>query len=278
MLPTLIGNLMADIETQVETCPACGAAASGRFCDKCGVALSAACRECGNPLPRGAKFCNMCGAAATPSAAPAAARPSVLPWAVAGLALAALLAVVLVPRMGGRAEQPAAGQPPFAQAPAGGGPVAGGPAGNPGAVDLASMSPREAADRLFNRVMTAVSAGDTAQARQFVPMAVMAYQRVDTLDADGRYHLAALQLVAGDYPAARAQADTLLAANPAHLFGLFTAAQAELGRGNQAAARSLYQRFVQSYDAEVAKKLPEYEEHAQGLPAMKAEAERVLRG
>lgn len=272
---------MADIETQAETCPACGAAASGRFCDKCGVALSAACRECGNPLPRGAKFCNMCGAAATPSAAPAAARPSVLPWAVAALALAALLAVVLIPRMGGgRTEQPAAGQPPFAQAPGGGpaAPSAGAPVGNPGAVDLASMTPRDAADRLFNRVMTAVSTGDTAQARQFVPMAVMAYQRVDTLDADGRYHLAALQLVAGDYPAARAQADSLLAGNPSHLFGLFTAAQAELGRGNQAAAKALYQRFVRSYDAEVARKLPEYEEHAQGLPAMKAEAERVLRG
>jgi tetratricopeptide (TPR) repeat protein len=221
----------------------------------------------------------MCGGAATPTAAPAAARPSVLPWAVAGLALAALLAVVLVPRMGGgRTEQPAAGSPPFVQAPGGGGPAAGAPAGNPGAVDLASMTPREAADRLFNRVMTAVSAGDTAQARQFVPMAVMAYQRVDTLDADGRYHLAALQLVAGDYPAARAEADTLLAGNPSHLFGLFTAAQAELGRGNQAAAKALYQRFVRSYDAEVARRLPEYEEHAQGLPAMKAEAERVLRG
>jgi len=274
---------MPDIETQAETCPACGATASGRFCDKCGVALSAACRECGNPLPRGAKFCNMCGAAATPTAATAAAaRPSVLPWAVAALALAALLAVVLIPRLGGGGEeQPAAGQPPFVQAPVGGAPGAAGgtgPVGNPGAVDLASMTPRDAADRLFNRVMTAVSTGDTAQARQFVPMAVMAYQRVDTLDADGRYHLAALQLVAGDYPAARAEADTLLAGNPSHLFGLFTAAQAELGRGDQARAKALYQRFVQQYDAEIAKKLPEYEEHAQGLPAMKAEAERVLRG
>ncbi|HYH81342.1 MAG TPA: zinc ribbon domain-containing protein [Longimicrobium sp.] len=271
---------MADIETPSETCPACGAAASGRFCDHCGVALSAACRECGNPLPRGAKFCNMCGAAATPSAAPAAARPSVLPWAVAALALLALIAVVLVPRLGGRGEQAAVVQPPFAQAggpAAPGGAGAGAPAGNPGAVDLSSMSPREAADRLFNRVMTAVSTGDTAQARQFVPMAVMAYQRVDTLDADGRYHLAALQLVASDYPAARAQADTLLAGNPAHLFGLFTAAQAELGRGNQAAAKQLYQRFVQSYAPEIARQLPEYQEHAQGLPAMKAEAERAIR-
>jgi hypothetical protein len=219
----------------------------------------------------------MCGASAGASAAPAAARASMLPWAVAGLALRALIAVVLVPRLGGRGEPVAAVQPPFAPAAAPGAPGAGGPAGNPGAVDLASMSPREAADRLFNRVMTAISTGDTTQARQFVPMAVMAYQRVDSLDADGRYHLAALQLVAGDYAAARAQADTLLAANPSHLFGLFSAAQAEGSLGNQAASRQLFQRFLQSYDAEVAKKLPEYEEHSQALPAMKAEAERQAR-
>lgn len=263
-----------------ETCPACGAQASGRFCESCGAALSAACRECGNPLPRGAKFCNMCGASASAAAAPAAARPSVLPWAITGLALLALIAVVVIPRLGGRDEQPGGGQPPFAAAPGqpGGQQAMGAPAGDPRAVDLSSMTPRDAADRLFNRVMTAVSTGDTAQARQFVPMAVMAYQRVDSLNADGRYHLAALQLVAGDYTAARAQADTLLAGNPQHLFGLFTAAQAESGRGNQAAARDLYQRFVQSYNSEVAKKLPEYEEHSQGLPAMKAEAERLARG
>lgn len=258
-----------------ETCPTCGAAASGRFCDNCGVALSAACRECGNPLPRGARFCNMCGAPAAAGAAPAATRAPVLPWAVAGLALLALIAVVLVPRLGGRGEREAAVQPPFAPAP---GPAAGAPAGNPGAVDLSSMSPREAADRLFNRVMTAASTGDSTQARQFVPMAVMAYQRVDSLDADGRYHLAALHLVAGDYAAARAQADTLLATNPTHLFGLFSAAEAERSLGNQAAARELFRRFLQSYDSEIARKLPEYEEHSQALPAMKAEAERHARG
>jgi len=269
------------MEPKAETCPACGANASGRFCDSCGVALSAACRECGNPLPRGAKFCNMCGAPVAAGAAPAAAgKQPVLPWAVAGLALVALLAVVLVPRLGGNGEQPAPAQPgPLAQQQA---PFAGGagaaPGGNPGAVDLSSMSPREAADRLFNRVMTAVSSGDTAQARQFVPMAIMAYQRVDTLDADGRYHLAALQLVAGDFAAARAEADTLMQRDPTHLFGLFTAAQAEGSRGNMDQARQLFGRFLRSYDAEVAKKLPEYEEHSQALPAMKAEAERVTRG
>lgn len=259
-----------------ETCPACGAQASGRFCEHCGVALSAACRECGNPLPRGARFCNMCGATAAPPTT-AAARPSVLPWAVAGVSLAALLAVLVVPRLGGRQQQETAVQPPFAQAPSAPGAAGGIPQGNPGAVDLSSMTPREAADRLFNRVMTAVSNNDTAQALRFLPMAVAAYERVDSLDADGRYHLGALELVGGQWDAARAQADTMLAAAPTHLFGLFVAARAEAGRGNAAAAKEFYRRFLQAYDQEIAKKRPEYEEHGQGLPAMKAEAEQAAR-
>jgi hypothetical protein len=253
-----------------DTCPACGAAATGRFCDQCGAAIGAACRECGNPLPRGARFCNMCGApaAATPAAAPAPA--SRLPWIVAGAAVVALAAVAIVPRLrGGGEPQPTTAAAPFTAAPGSAPTVAD---GNPAAVDLSQMTPREAADRLFNRVMTAAANGDTAQALRFQPMAVMAYQRVDSLDADGRYHLAALQMVGGDFAAARAQADTILAANPTHLFGLFSAAEAEKRRGNTPAAKELFGRFIRAYDAEVAKRLPEYEEHAQGLPAMKAEA------
>jgi hypothetical protein len=258
-----------------EQCPACGAQASGRFCDQCGAAIAAACRECGNPLPGGARFCNLCGASAAAVPAAAAPRASILPWIVAGAAVAGLAAVLLVSRLGGGGEpQPggtSAAQPPFAAAPGGPAP-AGGPGGNPQAVDLSSMTPREAADRLFNRVMTAASTGDTAQAQRFLPMAIMAYQRVESLDADGRYHLAALHLVGRDYDGARAEADSILAANPTHLFGLFTAGEAEAGRGHAAAAKDFYRRFIAAYDAEVAKRLPEYEEHSQGLPAMKAQA------
>jgi hypothetical protein len=103
-------------------------------------------------------------------------------------------------------------------------------------------------------------------------MAIMAYQRVDSLDADGRYHLPALHLVDHDWAAARAEDDTLLAGSPTHLFGLFSAGEAEAGRGNTAAAKDFYGRFISAYDAEIAKRLPEYEEHSQGLPAMRAQA------
>ena len=268
-----------------ETCPSCGAAASGRFCNACGAAINAACRECGNPLPAGARFCNECG---TPAVAPAgsARRPPVLPWALTGAAVLALVATLLI---NNNREAPAAPAPAQTGQALAAGPAAPGPlppagaggaaAGNPGAVDLASMTPRQAADRLFNRVMQNVSSGDSAGAKQFLPMAVAAYDRARPLDNDGRYHLAVLHLVGGQFDEARAQSDTILNANPKHLFGLFTGAQAAQGRGDTAGSVSLYSRFLAAYDSEIARKdVIEYADHSQALPAMKEEAERVTQG
>jgi hypothetical protein len=264
------------------TCPSCGAAASGRFCNGCGAAINAACRECGNPLPAGARFCNECGSPAV--AAPATkAKTPLLPWVVTGVSLAALGATLLYNT--GNEAPAGAVVAPVAQSPApsGPGPVPAGmtsqaPGGNPANVDLASMTPRQAADRLFNRVMQNVSTGDTAGARQFLPMAVAAYDRARPLDNDGRYHLAVLHLVGNRFDAARAQSDTILASNPKHLFGLFTGAQAAQGAGDRAASRDLYRRFLAAYDSESARKdVLEYADHSQALPAMKAEAERETR-
>lgn len=264
-----------------KTCPACGQEATGRFCSQCGVGLEGpqSCRECGNELPAGGRFCNSCG---TPANLPAAsalnqpepppappARSNNLAWVVAAGAVVALLAVLLVPRF--------QGDDPAAPLPASGPPITGTP-GDPSRVDLSSMTPREAADRLFNRVMQNVSSGDTAAARQFLPMALMAYERVPELDIDGRYHLAVLQLVNDDPQAARVQADSILALAPDHLFGLFTAAQAEQSMGNEAAARELYQRFLDNFDAQVDADRQEYREHAQTLPALQEEAQRAVQG
>lgn len=140
------------------------------------------------------------------------------------------------------------------------------------------MTPREAADRLFNRVMQNVSDGDTAQARQFLPMALAAYERAGELDRDGHYHVAVLELVNQNPASARAHADSILADEPNNLFGLSTAAQAEIAMGNRAEGRSLYQRFLNVYDEESARRLPEYTEHPAVLPAMRAEAVEVTTG
>lgn len=253
-----------------ESCPSCGAAASGRFCPDCGVALDATCRECQNPLPAGARFCNECGLPV--SAVPVAGRrrgAAALPWAVAGVAVATL-AGVLVLRQPAEAGAPAAPAAPFVQGAA---PGAG--AGDPTKVDLASMTPRQAADRLFDRVMQAEATGDMTTAKQFAPMGIQAYGMVEAPDADARYHVVQLYRVQGDADEARAQADAILAESPTHLFGLFGAAQAETVRGNTEAAAGFYRRFLAAYQDEVARGLPEYQEHQQGLPAMRAEAEKA---
>jgi tetratricopeptide (TPR) repeat protein len=257
-----------------QTCPSCAAEASGRFCPQCGVALDATCRECQNPLPAGARFCNQCGV--TVSAQPAAAaagKQSVLPWAVAGLAIVALAGVVIVPRVTADPARNAAAAAALVQQPGGTA-----PAGqmDPSSVDLASMTPLQRADALFNRVMTGMSGGDTTRIGFFTDMAIQAYGMVPERNADLHYHLGELYRVKGDLDAARAQADTILAADPQHLFGLFGAANVEHTRGNTAEARALFQRFLDGYAAQVARNLPEYQEHQQGLPSMRAEAQKVV--
>lgn len=250
-----------------QTCPSCGAAASGRFCNQCGVAVDASCRECQNPLPAGARFCNQCGlAVAAQPVAAAPARQAVLPWAVAGLAIVALAGVVIAPRLSGGDAQPAAAATLAPQAGA----------MDPSQVDLASMTPRERADRLFNRVMQGMSGGDTTRIAFFTDMAIQAYGQVPERNADLHYHVSELHRVKGDLDAARAQADTILAADPQHLFGLFGAAQVEQMRGNTGPAAALFQRFLDAYSAQIARNLPEYQEHSQGLPAMRAAAQQVV--
>lgn len=277
-------------------CPSCGEAASGRFCSNCGATLPGQvhCTACGNEIPAGGRFCNQCGAPAAAAAAPGAGkqtlegaapaaprgagaatatagRPgSTLPWVIAALAVLAVVIVLLMPN-------PEPATPPQGQVAAGGPASAGaGQFGDASAVDLSSMTPRERADRLFNRVMENVSAGDSTQARFFLPMALAAYAEVPDLNADGHYHMAVLHLAGGDPAAARASADSILAEAPTHLFGLFTAAQAEQGLGNDEAARVLFRRFQESFEAESALARTEYTEHQAVMPLMQEEAAAAL--
>jgi hypothetical protein len=265
-----------------QTCPSCARPVDGRFCSHCGVAVDAECRECGNRLPAGGRFCNQCG---TPTAPVNAVDPeerravSIVPWVVAGVSVAALAVVLLLSTRGGEPEPTLAA--PVATGSATAGPAAaspGAPTAGPAGVDLSSMTPRQAADRLFNRVMQAVGTGDTAQARFFIPMAIQAYGRVPELDNDGHYHLAVLHLVNGDAQSARTEANAILSRDPSHLHGLFTAAQAEQAMGNEGRARELFQRFLSAYDTEIARGLPEYAEHRQALPSMRGAAERAVGG
>ncbi len=246
------------------SCPACGAAAAGRFCSACGASLvPRSCAHCGAELSPRARFCHRCGqpAGAAGAAGPAASSERTA-WLVAG-SLCLLLVAVIVWRV--VREQPAPSIPQMANPGAEAG--AGSAGGRPGGVapDISRMTPRERFDRLYNRIMQAASRGDSAEAIRFTPMALGAYTQLDTVDADARYHAGVLRLQTGDVAGARALADTILRRTPGHLLGYVLLGTAADRSGDTAAAARARRDFQQHYAAETTAARPEYRDHAAAI-------------
>jgi hypothetical protein len=138
------------------------------------------------------------------------------------------------------------------------------------------MGPREAADRLFDRIVRAAEAGDTAQVVQFQPMALTAYAMLPEQDGDTRYHVGLIHSLTGNVVAAEAQLDSLRATNPDHLLGAmldFTLAQLA---GDEAGRQRAYRVFLDAYDAEFATQRPEYLAHQLAIEAFLATARSEL--
>lgn len=263
-------------------CSQCGSEAKGRYCPSCGASLKpAACRTCSRTIPAGTRFCTHCGTgggvggggAAPPGKVGVAAASGVRSggwWVSAGL-LGALALVVLFSELApGRA---GTGLPPARSTSAGG---AAAPPTGAAAVDLGSMTPRQAADALFNRVMGALSARDTIQARTFLPMAIEAHRLAEPLDADGLFHLALLRKAAGDHAGALATALVGLEQNPRHLLNLGAAADASRELGDMEGARARYRTLLDAWTVELAAGRAEYEHHSDFLPILRAEADAFL--
>lgn len=139
-------------------------------------------------------------------------------------------------------------------------------------VDLSTMTPREAADRLFNRVMAADEQGRPEEVMQFGPMTLEAYKLVDLLDADARYHIGLISLLLGDLDNAREQIRNLQSEASDHLLGLTLSFKvAEQMRDDKAAAAARA-RFAAAYDAEIRSGRPEYEAHSVTIEAFRASA------
>jgi hypothetical protein len=142
------------------------------------------------------------------------------------------------------------------------------------APDISAMSPHERFSRLYNRIMRAAAIGDSAEVLRFTPMALGAYEQLDDRDIDARYHAAVLHLQVGDFPAARALADTILAESPGHLFGFVVRGEvAELQHNSRTRAQA-QRDFLAHYDAEMGAKRVEYLEHRPVVDEFKAEAEK----
>lgn len=201
------------------------------------------CASCGAPRS-GGRFCANCGAVV-------AAGPKGSTWIAAGGAtiLVILLAAIVIPE---RRARVAAAAPPV---------PALNPAGARAAPDISGLSPRERFDRLYARALQASQTGDDAGAAQFTPMALAAYQMLDTIDADARYHAALLHLHAGRVAPARLLADTLLAEDPGHLFGYLLRATAARWERDSVALAAAYRDFLAHEAAETARGRPEYDAH-----------------
>jgi hypothetical protein len=252
----------APAPSDVVTCPGCKAKASGKFCSNCGATLVAAnCAACGATLSPGAKFCHRCG---TPAGADAPVTQnsfaSGLPWAVAGIALVAFIALVAGQRFG-RAPQAAPGS---GQAAA---PFANGSGGGVRPPDISNFTPADAAARLYDRVMSAHERGLADSVAFFSPMAIQAYEMIGQLNLDQRYDLGRLGAVSGDQELAAAEADTILTQNPTHLLGLILAGNVARMRKDVAAERDFYDKLKAAAPAEQAKQLPEYAEHENDIKA-----------
>ena len=142
------------------------------------------------------------------------------------------------------------------------------------APDISRMSPRERFDRLFNRIMQAAERGESAQVEQFTPMALGAYQQLDTRDVDARYHAAVIHLQTGNTAQAGALADTILTEAPGHLFGYLIRGTAARIRRDPAAEARAGREFLSHYGTEMAANRVEYLEHGPVLEEFKTEAEK----
>lgn len=268
---------MTDPNTSEIVCASCGTKSTGRFCSNCGGSLEpGACAHCGATTAPDARFCHNCGAAvggSAPKAMNSGSRSS-LPWIVSAIALIGVLAFLAGRSFSRNAGNSADSQSALPQAALG----SSGPGGNASGIirapDISQLSPQEQADRLFNRVMNLDRAGKTDSVLFFAPMALEAYQMLAPLNADQRYDMGRVAEVAGAYPLARAQADTILAENPNSLLGLVLAVRVAGQEKRATDLKQFQSRLVKAYPSEWAKKLPEYARHEDDIRSALSNAQK----
>jgi hypothetical protein len=199
-----------------------------------------------------------------------------MPWAVAAIALVALIALVVGQRFGARPigttdvldGANAQGSTPISAADAA-------PAGAmPRAPDISQLTPAQRAERLYDRIMTEAEAGNETNVRAFLPMAIAAYEMIAPLNLDQRYDLGRIGEVGGDTTLARAQADTILRERPTHLLGLVLGAKAARMVGNEPHARQFDARLLSVAPRERSAALPEYLLHKNDIDSAITAAQR----
>jgi len=251
-------------------CPSCGKHAAGNFCSHCGTPIVSVCPACDAEVKPGSRACHECGESLEARAASKSwSAQAIAPWIAIGIATIALGVALLswFGRGSGVAEQAPSSLPMSSMVPAPGQPV-----------DLASMSPRDAADRLFNRVMVASESGNTEEALKFAPMALEAYDNLGALDNDARYHVALIRMTTGDIDGARVQIEMLRKSVPNHLLAFMLEHQIAERSGKKDSAARAYKAFLAAYDAEIAAGRAEYQDHLNSLDRFREAAQAGVAG
>jgi hypothetical protein len=249
-------------------CPECGKSASGNFCQHCGADLGvASCPECGAPATGARRFCNECGASmralgggggSPRRRSRVVTKGGDVSWWVAGSAMAVLATALAWNVLGNQSAPPVGAAVPQPVVPV-----------SPG---IAQATPRQTADQLFNRVMTASDNGDAATVEQFLPLALSAYEAARPLDMDGLFHVALLQRTGDDLEASLATAQEMLQIEPKHILGLNVAAEAAAAMGRDDEAAAYYREVLDNLDAEMARPLFEYQTHSRYFEVTRQEA------
>ena len=222
------------------------------------------CSRCGAAIRHGLRFCPSCGVSL------AGAGPSRNRRRVRLVGAGALM--VLIPTVIGywKMTDDRYWLPPL--------PSEGVPQATTAKTDLTSITPRTAADRLFDRVMRAVVAADVAEVRDFLPMAVAAYGRVDSLGSDGAFHLSTLLRVGRDYHAALMVSQSALEEDPDHVLVLSEAALGALALGDSGAAQSYSRHLLTVYTVQVGRDIDDYLQHRDILPSLQQRAAQIVQG
>ncbi|MFN8573578.1 MAG: hypothetical protein U0132_16105 [Gemmatimonadaceae bacterium] len=140
------------------------------------------------------------------------------------------------------------------------------------APDISSLSPRERADRLYDRMMRLASENKNDSVQFFAPMALSAYENLGPLDTDLHYDFGRIAEISGNLDVAQAQADSILRQNPTHLLGLILASRVATLRGNAGRSATLLKQLLQAEPAETKKGLDEYTRHRGDIDVALSEA------
>ncbi len=126
--------------------------------------------------------------------------------------------------------------------------------------------------RVVDRYDMANERGDRGEAMRFVPMALAAYARLESLDADAHFHLGRIHAVAGDLENTRQQINRLKGLVPNHLLGLILEHALAKRSGDEDSATRAAAAFAAAYDTEIKAGRREYADHRKAIEKFRAAA------